>query len=263
MSVPVDCASASRRSRAAAIDSLLAPCISGPNCYATFAGTSGSTPLVSGAAGLLMQLWHEQAWANHGGGATPFDSRPHSATLRALVANTAFRYPLTQGGFTRGCQGWGMPDLQRAHIDSANTWVVNEQHLLGPLQTNKYTISIGLLPELRATLVYRDPMGNPAATLARVNDLSLRVSAPGGAVQAGDPDSQEAHGPRRVELPQQLERDLQELQRATIGLRGEIDRLEHDPSRLEQLARERLGYVRKGETVYQVVPDDADERGRR
>lgn len=55
---------------------------------------------------------------------------------------------------------------------------------------------------------------------------------------------------------QQLERDIQDLQRATILLRGEIDRLEHDPSRIEQLARERLGYVRKGETVYQVVPDD-------
>ena len=60
----------------------------------------------------------------------------------------------------------------------------------------------------------------------------------------------------------QLERELQELNRATTTLRGEIDRLEHDPSRVEQLARERLGYVRKGETVYQVVPDGSEERGR-
>jgi len=61
---------------------------------------------------------------------------------------------------------------------------------------------------------------------------------------------------------QQLEREIQELNRATAMLRGEIDRLEHDPSRVEQLARERLGYVRKGETVYQVVPDGSGERGR-
>jgi cell division protein FtsB len=54
---------------------------------------------------------------------------------------------------------------------------------------------------------------------------------------------------------QQLGRDIQDLQRTTTVLRGEIDRLEHDPARIEQLARERLGYVRKGETVYQVVPD--------
>jgi cell division protein FtsB len=61
---------------------------------------------------------------------------------------------------------------------------------------------------------------------------------------------------------QQLERDIQELNRATATLRGEIDRLEHDPSRVERLARERLGFVRKGETVYQVVPDGSEERGK-
>jgi cell division protein FtsB len=61
---------------------------------------------------------------------------------------------------------------------------------------------------------------------------------------------------------QQLERDIRDLQRGTILLRGEIDRLEHDPARIEQLARERLGYVRKGETVYQLVPEGSEERVR-
>ena len=64
------------------------------------------------------------------------------------------------------------------------------------------------------------------------------------------------------EYAKKLERDIHELQRSAIVLRGEIDRLEHDPARIEQLARERLGYVRKGETVYQVVPDDSEERAR-
>jgi cell division protein FtsB len=59
---------------------------------------------------------------------------------------------------------------------------------------------------------------------------------------------------------QQLERDIQNLQRTTLTLRGEIDQLEHNTARIEQLARERLGYVRKGETVYQVVPENAAER---
>ena len=71
--------------------------------------------------------------------------------------------------------------------------------------------------------------------------------------------------PRYVSMrnhAQQLERDIQGLQRATIMLRGDIDRLEHDPARIEQLARERLGYVRKGETVYQLAPDGAEERAR-
>jgi cell division protein FtsB len=61
---------------------------------------------------------------------------------------------------------------------------------------------------------------------------------------------------------QQLELDIRELQRTTKVLRGDIDRLEHDPGKIEQLAREQLGYVRKGETVYQLIPDTSQERPR-
>jgi cell division protein FtsB len=64
------------------------------------------------------------------------------------------------------------------------------------------------------------------------------------------------------EHAQQLDRDLQELQRTTRTLQGDIDRLEHDPAKIEQLAREQLGYVRKGETVYQLVPSPSQERPR-
>ncbi len=58
----------------------------------------------------------------------------------------------------------------------------------------------------------------------------------------------------------QLDRDLLALRRDNGGLRGEIARLQHDPAKIEQLARERLGYVRKGETVYQLSPDPAKDR---
>jgi len=64
------------------------------------------------------------------------------------------------------------------------------------------------------------------------------------------------------EHAQQLNFDLQELQRTTNGLRADVDRLEHDPAKIEQLARERLGYVRKGETVYQLVPSPSQGRPR-
>jgi len=62
------------------------------------------------------------------------------------------------------------------------------------------------------------------------------------------------------EHAQQLDVDLQELQRTTRTLRGAIDRLEHDPAKIEQLAREQLGYVRKGETVYQLIPSQERPR---
>lgn len=64
------------------------------------------------------------------------------------------------------------------------------------------------------------------------------------------------------ELGEKLEGEIQELQRSTKSLRSEIDRLERDPAKIEQLARERLGYVRKGETVYQLVPEPSKERAK-
>ena len=61
---------------------------------------------------------------------------------------------------------------------------------------------------------------------------------------------------------QQLDTEIRELQRTMRVLRTDIDRLEHDPFKIEQLAREQLGFVRKGETVYQLIPEPPQERPR-
>ena len=53
----------------------------------------------------------------------------------------------------------------------------------------------------------------------------------------------------------QLEQELKDLERANADLRTEIRRTQNDPARIEELARERLGYVRPGETVYQIVKE--------
>ena len=58
----------------------------------------------------------------------------------------------------------------------------------------------------------------------------------------------------------QLEHELSALRRENASLQGDIARLQHDPAKIEQLARERLGYVRKGETVYQFSPDPAKKQ---
>jgi cell division protein FtsB len=52
-----------------------------------------------------------------------------------------------------------------------------------------------------------------------------------------------------------LEQELSALRRENATLQQDITRLQHDPAKIEQLAREQLGYVRKGETVYQLVPE--------
>ncbi|MBX3329382.1 MAG: septum formation initiator family protein [Nitrospira sp.] len=51
-----------------------------------------------------------------------------------------------------------------------------------------------------------------------------------------------------------LEQELSALRRENATLQRDITRLQHDPAKIEQLAREQLGYVRKGETVYQLTP---------
>jgi cell division protein FtsB len=56
-----------------------------------------------------------------------------------------------------------------------------------------------------------------------------------------------------------LERTLQSLRGENTALRSEVARLQHDTSKIEQLARERLGYVRRGETVYQFAPEVSQE----
>ena len=52
---------------------------------------------------------------------------------------------------------------------------------------------------------------------------------------------------------EELEREIFELERSNEALREEIIRVQEDPARIEELARERLGFVRDGETVYQIV----------
>ena len=59
---------------------------------------------------------------------------------------------------------------------------------------------------------------------------------------------------------EQLDQELAELQRLNGELRTDLDRVQYDPTRIEELARERLGYVRKGETVYQLAPIGEKER---
>lgn len=54
---------------------------------------------------------------------------------------------------------------------------------------------------------------------------------------------------------QALELEIQAMAKANAELRTDIGRLQSDPARIEEIARERLGFVRKGETVYQVVDE--------
>jgi serine protease AprX len=151
--------------------------------FITFGGTSAATAMVTGAAGLIFQMWHEGVWAGHGGGSSVFDSRPSHAAARALLIHSTFQYDWTAGGpnasIVRRAQGWGMPDLESLYLRRDKTFIEDQAIPLHNQQTATYQFSVAPGESvLRATMVYLDPAGSPAAAQARVNDLTLRVTSP-------------------------------------------------------------------------------------
>lgn len=160
----------------------------------SFGGTSGATPITCGNAGLLFQMWADGVFdGGPGKGRDVFASRPHAATAKALLINTANQYPFsgTSHDLTRTHQGWGTVSVRNLYDQArAADWrlpvLVNESDLLTNGQSRRYTVTANANRPLRATLVYTDPAGSPNAAVARVNDLTLRVTAPNGTVYFGN-----------------------------------------------------------------------------
>ena len=57
----------------------------------------------------------------------------------------------------------------------------------------------------------------------------------------------------------ELTTDTQQLAQSNAHLREEINQVQHDLSKLEQLARDQLGMVREDEVVYQFVEPNAKQ----
>ncbi|WP_179957702.1 PKD domain-containing protein [Exilibacterium tricleocarpae] len=163
--------------------------------YRNFGGTSGATPTVAGAFGIMFEMWADGVFAGGPGqNRDVFDARPHAATAKALMIHSAYRYAFSGGdnaNMSRVHQGWGAPDLRNLY-DTArdNGWrlpiLVDEQDVLTPGGTNSYALNVDGSQPLKATLVYRDLRGNPAAAIHRINDLSLKVTSPAGTVYWGN-----------------------------------------------------------------------------
>ncbi|RMG48704.1 MAG: hypothetical protein D6718_01285 [Acidobacteria bacterium] len=166
-----------------------------------FGGTSAATPEVAGALGILVQMWSEDVWNTHPTGTTVFERQPHFSTIKALLINTAQQYPFsgTSDDLTRMHQGWGRPDLVYAKQTADRSFIVDWGRPLGFNETASYDLDVAAgEAELRVTLVYPDPPGTTAATLHRINDLSLKVTSPSGTVYYGnhglDVGTQSIHG---------------------------------------------------------------------
>jgi hypothetical protein len=161
----------------------------GAGLYANFGGTSGATPMTAGAGGLILQMYADNIYGNNPGIGSVFDKRPHSATFKAIMINTAAQYSFSglDHDHTRARQGWGLPDLQAVFDRAGLTQIVDESSVLSELEFDTYSATVNPgQSTLRATLVYADRAGSPAATIHRVNDVTLKVVAPDGTVYWGN-----------------------------------------------------------------------------
>jgi len=155
-----------------------------------FGGTSGATPTVAGHFGLMFQMWADGVFGNPvDPNGTVFDNRPHAATAKALMVNSAQPYEFSGSNhdLTRVHQGWGLPNLANLYDRRHQMFVINETEVLPNLGSASYTLEV--LPDtdaLRATLVYTDLPGTTSSTLHRINDLSLRVTSPSAVVYWGN-----------------------------------------------------------------------------
>lgn len=179
-------------------DCTLAADNSSDSAYTQFGGTSGATPSVSGYMGLFHQMWQQNVWAGSGmltsGTGTVFSNRPKAMLAKAALINSAFRYDWTAGtsrtlpgSIDRYVQGWGMPNLQNLYNLRNKTFYVNESSVLrqGESKTHAIKVAPGE-SQLNVTMTYMDPPGTTSSTLHRINDLSLKVTSPGGTVYWGN-----------------------------------------------------------------------------
>jgi serine protease AprX len=169
-------------------DYTLAPYYTSDTSYTQFGGTSGATPITAGHVGLIFQMWADGVFEGGPGLARDvFLNKPHFSTAKALLVHSAYQYPFsgTSHDKTRMHQGWGMPDVGNLYdMAQSHSWgfpvLIDESAVIAPLETHTYNVEVSGSDPLKATLVYADPPGVPGTTPHRINDLSLKVTAPNG-----------------------------------------------------------------------------------
>lgn len=168
-------------------DQIFAPLNTSNTTYTNFGGTSAATPITAGHFGLFYQMWHNGLFGNPTG-SDVFASRPKMSTAKAIMINTADQWPMSGTDISRNVQGFGRVNVSNLYQLRNKMRIVNETDPLTNLQTRTYlmTVPAGSTDPLKITMVYTDPMGSPAATRARINDLSLRVTAPNGTIYWGN-----------------------------------------------------------------------------
>ena len=145
---------------------------SGDDQYASFSGTSMSTPNVSGSVGLLVQHYQN----------THSSATPRSSTMKAVVIHTA-----DEAGSNDGPDyefGWGLMNTTNAADviaqDETDDYVIIED-VLSNGETETYSYASSGAEPVRVTVAWTDPAGTPPSpslnptTPMLVNDLDVRL----------------------------------------------------------------------------------------
>lgn len=159
--------------------------------YTGFGGTSGATPICAGHNALALQMFTDHIFNNSPKvpGGTRFQNRPHFTTLKALMIANARQYAFNASSTDnrREHQGWGFPDLKTMHANRTRMFLVDETDVLAQGNKKSYPITVQAGdPELKIVLTFADPAAAPNATITRINDLDLKVTAPDNTVYWGN-----------------------------------------------------------------------------
>lgn len=163
--------------------------------YALFLGTSASTPIVAGHFGIMFQMWADNLFTGgYPGKSRPvdvFSNRPHAATAKALMINTANSYTFSgaTADLNRYVQGWGVPNVKNLYdLAKNNNWmfplIVDGSDHLKPLEKKHYLIDVNSGSFLKVTMAYMDPP--EAISDVPINDLDLELVSPSGIIYRGN-----------------------------------------------------------------------------
>ena len=158
----------------------------GESAYDAAAGTSAATPLAAGVAGNVVEMWAKGMLGRFPLGETIAHRKPHAATLKALMINSARQYSLDI--FTRSNQGWGLPNVRSLHSSRDRLFVIDEEiPLKGATKVSFPLVVKGRsTQQLKATLVWTDPPAAGMSGLNLVNDLDLVLYSPSGKQYLGN-----------------------------------------------------------------------------
>lgn len=144
-----------------------------------FGGTSGATPVVAGAAGLVYEMYRENHFKNN-----PAGVMPHASTVKALLIADAYQYQLNMAD--RYAQGWGLVDVGMMYNIGKNHLIDDESQPLRTGETKIYKIAPITATPLKITLVWTDVPGSTSASKHLINDLNLKVIDPDGNIYLGN-----------------------------------------------------------------------------